>query len=95
MVGGGFFLLLQRHFARVILGLGLLGNGVNLLLLQQGRIIPGSSPVIDSSATVLAGSSDPVPQALILTAIVIGLAMIAFSVGLFLNVGASESEDDQ
>ncbi len=70
----GTFLVLHRSLTRIILGIGLLGNGVNLLILTSGSV-PGDAPILGEGATDL---TDPVPQALVLTAIVIGLAIVAF-----------------
>lgn len=72
----GVYLLLERSLTRVLLGIMLLTNGTNLLILHAGGV-PGFAPLYDSE---LDGSeySDPLPQALILTAIVISLATTAF-----------------
>ena len=70
----GTFLVLHRSLTRIILGVGLLGNGVNLLILTSGSV-PGDAPILGEGATDL---TDPVPQALVLTAIVIDLAIVAF-----------------
>jgi multicomponent Na+:H+ antiporter subunit C len=73
------YLLLSRALIRMLLGLVLLGNAVNLLILvagRLGRIIP---PIAVGDATApMAGAANPLPQALILTAIVIGFAMFCF-----------------
>lgn len=72
----GVYLLLERSMTRVLLGIMLLTNGTNLLILHAGGS-PGFAPLYDPA---LDGSeySDPLPQALILTAIVISLATTAF-----------------
>lgn len=72
----GLYLLLERSLTRVLLGIMLLTNATNLLILHTGGV-PGAAPLYDPE---LAGSdySDPLPQALILTAIVISLATTAF-----------------
>ncbi|MGO3310957.1 MAG: NADH-quinone oxidoreductase subunit K, partial [Brevibacterium aurantiacum] len=65
----GIYLMLERSLTRVLLGFILLGNGVNLLIiLTAGR---GGPPLTDGEDLSTAGMSDPLPQALILTAIVI------------------------
>ncbi|MGG5751937.1 Na(+)/H(+) antiporter subunit C [Zafaria sp. Z1313] len=72
----GIYLLLERSLTRVLLGLMLISNGVNLLILTTGGL-PGMAPLYSSS--IAAGDySDPLPQALILTAIVITFAVTAF-----------------
>ena len=72
----GFYLLMERSLTRVLLGFLLLGNGVNLLLLHMAGV-PGKAPILDEGVT-FAEMTDPLPQALILTAIVITLAVTAF-----------------
>lgn len=76
LFGCGVYLLMERSLTRVLLGFLLLGNGVNLLLLHMGGE-PGAAPLISPGLTN-AEMSDPLPQALILTAIVITLAVTAF-----------------
>lgn len=76
----GVYLLLERSLTRVLLGLMLLTNGTNLLILHAGGI-PGAAPLYDE-AIAPQGYSDPLPQALILTAIVISLAVTAFLLGM-------------
>lgn len=75
----GTWLLLQRRLSRIILGLGLLGHGANLLLLLSGRT-RGVAPFIGSTdgRTI----ADPMPQALALTAIVISFGVTAFLLAL-------------
>ena len=72
----GVYLLLERSLTRVLLGLMLLTNGANLLILHTSGV-PGAAPLYDKA---LDGSeySDPLPQALVLTSIVISLATTAF-----------------
>jgi len=73
------YLMLSRALVRVLLGLVVLGNGVNLLIFTAGRLTRATPPIVPSGATLPAGTiANPLPQALILTAIVIGFAMFAF-----------------
>ncbi|MEV1333922.1 Na(+)/H(+) antiporter subunit C [Micromonospora costi] len=74
LVGCGVALLLERSLTRILLGIILLGNGVNLLILLGGR--PGSPPVVGLGPTDR--MSDAVPQAMILTSIVITFGLTAF-----------------
>lgn len=76
----GVYLLMERSLTRVLLGFLLLGNGVNLLLLHMAGV-PGAAPITSSGLT-FADMTDPLPQALILTAIVITLAVTAFLLAL-------------
>lgn len=73
------YLILSRAVVRTLLGLALLGNGVNLLILVAGRLTRATPPIIPPDALEPAGAiANPLPQALILTAIVIGFGMFAF-----------------
>ena len=82
LVGAGVYLMLRPRTFSVILGLTLLSYGVNLFLLASGRLNGGAPPVlVEGTATYV----DPLPQALILTAIVIGFGMTAFLVVLALR----------
>lgn len=85
LFGAGVYLLLQRSPIRLILGLGLLSHGVNLLLFSTSGLRPGIPPIIADKATFSGDISqfvDPLPQALILTAIVISFGVTAFVVVL-------------
>ncbi len=76
LLGSGVYLLLERSLSRVLVGLVMIGNGVSLgFLVAGGRA--GSAPIVGEDADS-AGISDPLPQAMVLTAIVITLATTAF-----------------
>ena len=78
-VTAAVYLLLSRSLIRMLLGLTVLGNGVNLLILVAGRLTRVVPPIAPEDAYVpLPGAANPLPQALILTAIVIGFAMFTF-----------------
>lgn len=79
LVTAGIYLLLRARTFPVVLGLTLLSYAVNLFLFSMGRMHVGAPPVIREGGGPYA---DPVPQALVLTAIVIGFAMTAFVVTL-------------
>ncbi|NRP18211.1 Na(+)/H(+) antiporter subunit C [Ensifer adhaerens] len=73
------YLLLSKSIIRVLLGVAILGNGVNLLIFTGGRLTRGVPPVIQEGADTLTGSAaNALPQALILTAIVISFSFFAF-----------------
>ncbi|HJG80067.1 MAG TPA: Na(+)/H(+) antiporter subunit C, partial [Brevibacterium senegalense] len=77
MYAAGIYLMLDRSLTRVLLGFLLVGNATNLLLiLAAGR--PGGPPLTDGSDSGTDGMLDPLPQALILTAIVISFGLTAF-----------------
>jgi multicomponent Na+:H+ antiporter subunit C len=75
LFGCGLYMVLSRHVVRVVLGLSLLTTAVNLVLFQAGRIRSVQPPLIPESTVRLGESADPLPQALILTAIVIGFSL--------------------
>lgn len=89
LTASGVYLLLRARTFPVVMGLTLLSYGVNLFLFSSGRLVTGGQPIIGSTETY----SDPLPQALVLTAIVIGFAMTAFVVVLSLRSLADHSDD--
>lgn len=73
------YLMLSRHSVRIMLGIAILGNAVNLLIFTAGRITGFVPPIIPKAMDTLpAGTANPLPQALILTAIVISFSFFAF-----------------
>ena len=85
------YMLLSRSLISMLLGLALLGNAVNLVIFVSGRLTRARPPIALDALTPLEGSANPLPQALILTAIVIGFAMFAFL--LVLSYRAYQSLD--
>ncbi|MBU3059137.1 MULTISPECIES: Na+/H+ antiporter subunit C [Pseudomonas] len=81
LTASGVYLLLRARTFPVVMGLTLISYAVNLFLFAMGRLQTGAAAVIGKSAEHV----DPVPQALVLTAIVIGFAMTAFVVVLSLR----------
>lgn len=86
----GVFLMLRAHTFTIVLGLTLVSYAVNLFLFVSGRLVMGQPPVIKAGAS---GYTDPLPQALVLTAIVIGFAMTAFVIVLSLKARAELGTD--
>lgn len=80
LFAAGIYLLLERSLTRVLLGLIMLANGANMLLLAGGGAA-GQAPLY-SSGVAPDDYSDPLPQALILTSIVISFAVTAFMLGI-------------
>ena len=78
MVAVAAYLLMSRNVLRVVLGLLVLGNATNLSIFLAGRIGERTPPLVDAGETVLVGGANPLPQALILTAIVIGFGVLAY-----------------
>ena len=89
----GLYLMLRRRLAQIIVGLGLLANGSNVLIFTAAGISRGNPPVLLDNV-VTAPFADPVPQSLILTAIVIGFGVLAFSLVLAHRIHESAGSDD-
>jgi multicomponent Na+:H+ antiporter subunit C len=85
LFGCGLYMVLSRHVVRMMLGLSLLTTAVNLVLFQAGRFRSAQPPLIPEQAERLGESADPVPQALVLTAIVIGFALTVILAALVLR----------
>jgi len=83
----GFYMMMRRNIVRLIVGLVLMGYATNLLIFEVGRLTRGAPPIVPLGETVpLEPIADPVPQALILTAIVIGFGLQAFALVLVKRV---------
>lgn len=81
MYGTGVYVMLEKSLTRILIGFLLVGNATNLLIfLMSGRA--GSSPIIDGSGVAAEDMVDPVPQVLMLTAIVINFGVTAFILAL-------------
>ena len=95
LYASGIYLMLRRRLAQLIIGLGLLSNGTNLLIFTAGGLTRARPPVVPEGTKVLtAPYADPVPQALVLTAIVIGFGLLAFSLVLAHRVHDTLGTDD-
>jgi multicomponent Na+:H+ antiporter subunit C len=95
LYAAGLYMLLRRSIVKLILGLGLLGHAANLLIFTVGRVTRGDPPVIKEHAEVLLPPfADPLPQALILTAIVIGFGVQAFATVLVKRAYQTVGTDD-
>lgn len=83
IMGCGVYLLLSRHLVRIIFGVAMISASTNLLIFVAGRLRSTQPPVIESGTQVLDPlAANPLPQALILTAIVIGFSLLAFAAAL-------------
>ena len=96
LFGIGVWLILQRSLARVVIGLGLVSHGANLLILAASSRT-GGPPIIGETGST-SGLADPLPQAMVLTAIVITFGVTAFLLALTLRsvllTGSDAVEDD-
>lgn len=96
LFGTGTTLLLSRSLVRALLGVLLMGNGVNLLyVIASGRA--GQAPLVDGKSNPPIGAggiSDPLPQAMVLTAIVIAFGVISFLLALAYRSWRLEADDE-
>lgn len=93
LTSGGVYLILRLHSFPMILGFSLLSYAVNIFLFVSGRLATNRPPIIDSLATEY---TDPLPQALVLTAIVISFGMTAvitlLALGSYLHRGTDRTD---
>lgn len=89
----GAWLVLRARTYPVVLGLMLLGYATNLLLLGMGRLRDAAAPVLVAGDPAQVAYADPVPQALVLTAIVIGFGMSAYALALAIRARAATGTD--
>ncbi len=99
VIGGlyaaGIYMLLRRSLVKLVIGLGLLANGANLLIFTAAGLTRSRPALIAPDGQVLeAPYADPVPQALILTAIVISFGVLAFALVLFKRAYQAVASDD-
>jgi multicomponent Na+:H+ antiporter subunit C len=99
VVGGlyaaGLYMLMRRSIVKLIIGLGLLGHAANLLIFTVGRLTRGRPPLVALGDThPVEPFGDPLPQALILTAIVIGFGVQAFALVLIKRAYQTTGTDD-
>jgi len=93
-LSAGLYLALSRDLLRCVFGLAMLGGGANLLLLASGRLLSPQPAVVAAGEQALAAASNPLPQALVLTAIVIGFGLLCFSLVLLLRLIPAAGTDD-
>lgn len=90
LVASGVYLVLRASAFPVVLGLTLLSYATNLFLFAMGRLSVGMPPIVRPDAI---GYTDPLPQALVLTAIVISFGMTAFTIVLALKLHSETGSD--
>lgn len=95
LYAAGLYLVMRRNLVKLVLGLGLLTHAANLLIFTMGRLTRGAAPIIAQGAERLAPPhADPVPQALVLTAIVISFGVQAFAIVLVKRAYRETGTDD-
>ncbi|GMV43719.1 MAG: cation:proton antiporter [Myxococcales bacterium] len=95
MYAAGLYMMLRRSVVRLLIGLVILGNAANLLIFTSGGLLRGSPPLVPDGLTTPPGPvADPLPQALILTAIVISFGVLAFAMTLVHRTHRMVGSDD-
>lgn len=94
----GLYMVMRRSLVKILIGLMLLAQAINLLIFTTGRLIRGSPPLIPAGANhVVQPVADPLPQAMILTAIVISFGVTAFALVLarqtYTRLGTNDMND--
>lgn len=83
MIGASVYLMLSKSLIRIIIGTGVLSHGILLMMLTMGGLKRGGIPVLDDSVQQY---SDPLPQAMLLTVIVITFALTAYMLVIAIRV---------
>jgi multicomponent Na+:H+ antiporter subunit C len=98
VIGGlytaGFYMMMRRSISKLIIGLVLLSHATNLLIFTVNGVVRGRPPLIENGQLLTPPVADPLPQALILTAIVIGFGVLAFALALIHRTYESVGTDD-
>ena len=95
MTAGSIYCLLRRSLVRLVFGLVLFSQTVNIIVFTANGLGPPEAPVIAEGQKTLVGTyADPLPQALVLTAIVIGVGLIAFTLALTHRAYQELGDDD-
>lgn len=95
LYAAGLYMMMRRSIVKLIIGLALLSHGANLLIFIMGGLTRGGPPIAPAGADQpIAPFADPLPQALILTAIVIGFGVQAFAVVLMRRAHETLGTDD-
>jgi multicomponent Na+:H+ antiporter subunit C len=95
LFAAALYTMLRRSIVRLAIGLTLLSHAANLLIFTVSGVTRRAPPIVEEGATApIAGSADPVPQALILTAIVISFGVLAFLLVLVKRVYQTVGSDD-
>lgn len=95
LIACGSYLCMRRNLVRVLLGIMLFSQAANLLIFTAAGLSSGQPPIIAADQHTIEGPhADPLPQALVLTAIVIGFAVLAFAIALVLRAYHKTGSDD-
>ncbi|MCG8581372.1 MAG: NADH-quinone oxidoreductase subunit K [Bacteroidales bacterium] len=95
LYAGGVYLILRRSILKFIIGIIFMSNATNLLVFLSAGIVPGQPAFVDDTMKDAELMADPLPQALVLTAIVIGFGIVVFTIALKYKFFKTTSTDDQ
>jgi multicomponent Na+:H+ antiporter subunit C len=90
----GVYMMLRRSVVKLLIGIALLSHAANLLVFSAAGVERGRPPIVDAGGGSLERTADPLPQALVLTAIVIGFGVLAFAVALVHRAHQETGTDD-
>ncbi|MFW5821135.1 MAG: NADH-quinone oxidoreductase subunit K [Bacteroidota bacterium] len=90
----GVYLLIRRSIVKLIIGIILLSNATNLLIFVSAGLVRSAPAFVDPAEGRPENIADPLPQALILTAIVIGFGIVAFTLALKFKLYEATGTDD-
>ena len=96
LYSAGVYMILRRSIIKFIIGIIFLGNATNLLVFLSAGIVPGKPAFVDAHTDAAHILTDPLPQALVLTAIVIGFGLVVFVMALkykFFNITGTDDLD--
>ncbi len=95
LVAASVYCILRRSIIKFVIGIAFLGQAVNLLVFTVGGLNQGAPPIIPADAKTIIGSyADPLPQALVLTAIVISFGLLVFTLALAQRATKAVGTDD-
>jgi multicomponent Na+:H+ antiporter subunit C len=90
----GFYMMMRRSLLKLVIGLALLSHATNLLIFTVSGVSRGQPPLLEGGVVPTMQVSDPLPQALILTALVISFGVLAFALALVQRTYESVGTDD-
>jgi multicomponent Na+:H+ antiporter subunit C len=93
LFAAGVYMMLRRSVVKLLVGIALLSHAANLLVFSAAGVVRGRPPIVQGAGAP-AATADPLPQALVLTAIVISFGVLAFAVALIHRLHQATGSDD-
>jgi multicomponent Na+:H+ antiporter subunit C len=90
IVIGAWGMLTQRNMLKIVIGFSIIDTGVHMIIVAIGYVVGGTAPIVDAEVSTSVPFVDPVPSALVLTAIVIGLAVTALMLTYVVRLGRTK-----